>query len=297
MDPENEANPVADEDVRVDSAEGAETEVTDQTDDQEQDIDPETGEPREANPDDEEDELDLDGEKVKLPKNIAEKVRAGTLRQQDYTRKTMELAEARKAFEAQKAQELEYTTTLKEEIGKVAGLQMQLKAFEGVQWAQLDPQQYHRYRAHYDQLKDELSAAQADLSQKEAGLTSQRAESLAKARQEAAAVLAKDIPGWSPEKARQVAEYAVKEAGVDAGELQEITDPRVWKLFHRAMSAEAELKTLKSKQTKAQAIEKAASVTPARTTKGTFASTGPRDNQPVDEWLRQRNAQLAKRRG
>ena len=295
MELQDETNPVADEDVRVDSAEGVET-ADDQIEDQASG-ETEGEESDETNPADEDDEIDLGPEKVKLPKSLSEKLKPHLMMQADYTRTTQELAEKAKAFEARKAQELEYTTTLKEEIGKVAGLQMQLKAFEGVQWAQLDPQQYHRYRAHYDQLKDELSAAQADLSQKEAGLTSQRAESLAKARQEAAAVLAKDIPGWSPEKARQVAEYAVKEAGVDAGELQEITDPRVWKLFHRAMSAEAELKTLKSKQTKAQAIEKAASVTPARTTKGTFASTGPRDNQPVDEWLRQRNAQLAKRRG
>lgn len=297
MDLNDEANPVADEDVRVDSAEGAEPEVIDQGDELEQQYDPETGEPIEANPEEEEDELDLDGEKVKLPKNIAEKVKAGTLRMQDYTRKTTELAEQRKATEAQKAAQEELFTSLREDIGQVTALKHQLKAFEGIEWGQLDPQTYHRYRVHEDQLKRELTTAEAALNEKEAGLKSQREQSLAKARQEAAAVLAKDIPNWGADTARQVIEHGIETYGLTPDEAREMVDPRLWKMLHDNRSMKAELTALKSKQAKATAVQASAAVKPAAPTKGSFAGAGVHDKLPAAEWVRRRNAELAKRAG
>jgi len=296
MDPTDEANLAADDDAYVNTAEGAETEATDQTDEQEQLYDPETGEPIEATPE-EEDELDLDGEKVKLPKKLAEKVKAATLRMQDYTRKTMDLAEQRKATEAQKAAQEELFTALRDDIGMVSALKHQLKAFEGIDWTALDPQTYHRYRVHEDQLRRELTNAEAGLNEKEAGLKSQRDESLAKARQEAAAVLAKDIPNWGAETARQVIEHGMQAYGLTTDEAREMVDPRLWRMLHDNRTMKAELDALKSKQAKATAIQASASVKPAAPTKGSFSGAGVHDKLPTEEWARRRNAELAKKRG
>lgn len=290
MEPTDEANPAVDE---YEATQGAETEVI-ETD--EVQYDPDTGEPVEPEPE-EEDELDLDGDKVKLPKKLAEKVKAGILRQQDYTRKTMELAEQRKATEAQKAAQEELFTSLRDDIGMVNALKHQLKAFEGIDWTQLDPQTYHRYRVHEDSLKRELSTAEAGLNEKEAGLKSQREQALATARQEAAAVLARDIPNWGAETARQVIEHGIQGYGLTPDEVREMVDPRLWKILHDNRSMKAELDTLKSKQAKATAVQASASVKPAAPTKGSFSGAGVHDKLPAEEWARRRNAEVAKKRG
>lgn len=294
MDPNDEANLAADD--YVEPADGAEAEATDQIDGQEQLYDPETGEPIEATPAEEEDELDLDGEKVKLPKKIAEKVRAATLRMQDYTRKTMDLAEQRKANETQKAAQEELFTTLRDDIGMVSALKHQLKAFEGIDWTALDAQTYHRYRVHEDQLRRELTTAEAGLNEKEAGLKSQRDESLVKARQEAAAVLAKDIPNWGADTARQVIEHGMQAYGLTTDEAREMVDPRLWRMLHDNRTMKAELDGLKSKQAKATAVQASAAVKPAATTKGAAPVVGLSDRQTTDEWLRRRNAEIARKR-
>src|SRR6476646_10025915 len=94
-------NPVGGEDTASatlgeDTGVGAEG----QTDDQQFDDD---GNPI-AQPEEEE-EVELDDLKLKVPKTAAEKLKAlqeGNLRQADYTRKTQELAEQRKAFETER---------------------------------------------------------------------------------------------------------------------------------------------------------------------------------------------------
>ena len=54
----------------------------------------------EAAPPEEEEELDIDGNPLKVPKSLAEKLRARMMMQADYTQKTQTLAEQRKVLEA-----------------------------------------------------------------------------------------------------------------------------------------------------------------------------------------------------
>src|SRR6478735_5451895 len=51
---------------------------------------------------DEDEEVELDDLKLKVPKDQAQKVREAMLRQADYTRKTQEVAEERKALQAER---------------------------------------------------------------------------------------------------------------------------------------------------------------------------------------------------
>jgi hypothetical protein len=73
-------------------------------------------------------------------------------------------------------------------------------------------------------------------------------------------------------------------------------DPRTFKVLARLHKAETELAHLKAQNTKAQQAAKQAAVTPAKAVgqRAGGYKPGLDDSLPADEWLRRRNAQLAK---
>lgn len=282
-------------------------------------------------------EIDADdGTKLKIPKALEPHL----LRQADYTKKTQALAEQARAVEAEKstletrAAEIEASrTALPAEHQRIAiidhtieAVKAQIAEFEDdIDWdkfraqAAEDPAQrvlYDRTRLAWDAAKDRLNqlntergTAEKDLSTKDAErLTAQRtasAEASAKAWQETETALADEktgIPGWSPDKAKQLASVAVKEFGVTAEELQHMHDPRQWKLLHTLQSTRDELTkaqaALKQKTT-ADNHSKAQQSTPAAAVKGSGAqardpATPRGDGLGTKEWMARRNAQKAK---
>jgi len=73
-------------------------------------------------------------------------------------------------------------------------------------------------------------------------------------------------------------------------------DTRTFKVLARLHKAETELAQLKAQTQKAQQAAKQASVTPAKAVgqRAGGYKPGLDDSLPADEWLRRRNAQLAK---
>ena len=284
-------------------------------------------------------EIDADdGTKLKVPKALEPHL----LRQADYTKKTQALAEQTRAVEAEKstlearAAEIEASrTALPAEHQRIAildhtiaGVQAQIAAFQDdVDWdtfraqAAEDPAQkalYDKTRLAWDAAKDRLNTlnaergtAEKDLSTKEqARLEDARVkaeEASANAWKETEAALADEktgIPGWSPEKAKQLASVAVKEFGVTAEELQAMHDPRQWRVFNALQTTRDELAkaqaALKQKTT-ADNHGKAQQSTPAAAVKGSGASARdpatPRgDGLSTEQWIARRNAQVAKQR-
>ena len=252
---------------------------------------PET-EAEEAQPDPEEDEIELEGQKYKIPKAVKPLV----MMQADYTRKTQEVAEQRRALEAEKAQQAELVKTLRVEIGTVYALEAQKAQFDAVsvdQWAELyaqDPEQYRQLQAQQQRLSLELDRARQDLTQKEQAALHEANANRVKAVQEATEVLQKEIPGWSPEYAGKLADFATSAIGVTRDELRDTLDPRMWKLLHLAHGQATKAQT----EQKAQQQAKLADVKPAATTKGAAKSSDLSDDLPMSEWLRRREAQLRK---
>ena len=268
-------------------------------------------------------DVEYEGKSYKVPKELKDAL----LRQRDYTAKTTELAEQRRAFEAEqqtwKSQREESMAALPEEHAKVAvisnnmqGVQARIAELEKIDWptwrAQVinlpddDPNkaQYRQYRTAYDAAREtladyerELATAKNDLSTKEQQRLASQQEALAKARQETSAALIAE--GWDQDRVTKVAEFGIKELGLTAEELRDATDPRTWKSLDRLVKAEEEVKrltaALKQHET-ANRNSKAQEVTPAAKAKGSGASArdpaSPRgDGLSTEEWMRRRNAQ------
>lgn len=256
--------------------------------------------------DDDLEEVEFDGVKARVPPAI----KAGLMRNADYTRKTQEVAEVRKALDQREqalSQQAETVQSLAEDYGKVHALNTQIKALEAVDWDALDREamasddpiaaqaEINKLERQYRRLVAERDTAQKDLDGKVEERRLQSEREVANAMQETSRQLADPKTGikdWGPEKARALADLAASE-GVSIEEIKH-ADARTWKLLDRLHRAEA----LVAKQTKATNISKAqAAGEPAKKVVGkSVPPSGLDDRLSQQEWLRRRNAQIAERR-
>jgi hypothetical protein len=198
-----------------------------------------------------------DGKKYSVPKALKDSL----LRQSDYTRKTQEVAEQRKAFEAQQEQfrqMVQLQTQSGEKLAEMRMIDQQLEAYKAVDWDALQEQDPHEYMRH-DRIHRGLMQKRQDVQTEHQRATGelqqrQRAEH-AKAVQENSRRIAEMIPDWSPERAREVRDYGLK-AGISESELNTVYKASHIALLHKAMQFDklAEKRTQKPKPAPAQPV-------------------------------------------
>ncbi len=234
-------------------------------------------------------ELELDGETHVLPAAL----KGAFLRQADYTRKTQELSEHRRALEAERRAMAEHRDAMQGELGDravLAALDRSLDEYEGVDWdalAQTEPEQAQALWTRFQETlaaREQLAYAVAHHDER---ARLQAAREVAEAMAETGRQLSREIDGWSPEVAARLVEYAAA-FGVTREELAQTADPRLWKLLHRAFQAEMAGRDA----ARAQAVE----VRPAVTVAGRGEAAGVRDALSTREWMRRRNEQAARGR-
>lgn len=270
-------------------------------------------------------EIEHDGAKYKVPKALKE----AFLRQADYTKKTQEVADQRRAFETQqqaweqqRTQQAEFVKELRTEIGTVERLTADFKAYDGVDWraaqmqiAQLaaNPQtqaealqaqaQYNLAWSQFTALERELTQAKSQLSEKETRLAAEQTQRVQAALREAFTTLQRDVPGFNQDLASKIVDHGMKAFGLTPEEARQMADPRIWKLLHSDQSKTSEIEKLKAENAKlrgqrtAQANNQAAQqIRPVPRVAGKAPVAGLDDRLSSDEWLKRRNAQVAKRR-
>jgi len=252
----------------------------------------------------EQEEVEYDGLKLRVPKDAAQKVRDALLRQADYTRKTQELAEQRRAFEAERGAVQQAS---KQEIAaqaEMVAIDRQIAGYANVDWAgemQAVRQNGDQDRliliqtelARYTQFKDQRGTA----AQKYASLAQQR---ISNAQQEAArrmeegrAAVAAQIEGWD-EIAPRVMEAGISHYRFTADELNSFADPRFAIVLNDARQWRDHLDKTKAATRHAAAQQ----ATPAARTSGSGIPPGKLDDRlSAEEWMRRRNAEVAKRGG
>lgn len=220
-------------------------------------------------------EEELEGVKLRGKKEALERIKAERLMQQDYTKKTMSLAEERRAAQAEReqfTQVRELHTKMDQELFQLRSVDARLNQLRGVNFAALS-QQNPEYA---QQLRDELIQLQAYRPQLEGSITQKQQQlhlneqrETAKLFSEAQAFLMREIKGWSPAKDAELETYA-KSHGVNTGELGKflLRNPQIAVLIDKAQKWD---KSIKERMTTIK--QQAAAPKPPSRVEGGKAST------------------------
>ena len=291
---DNATNPVVEETAvstapEVETNDAPQNEAT-ETDEPEFD---ENGEPISAPaPVEETEEVDFEGQKVKVPKLIKDAL----LRHADYTRKTQELAEQRKSFEASRNTSLAQDREFVDALASVRSHDAHLEQYKNVDWTtleQTDPAAAQQHWRIFSQLKEGRTQAErtAMNAQQRLAMESQRAR--ATRLQEVQAKLPTIIPDWTPDLDVKLANFGTAE-GLTRDELADATlrNPA----FVRILNLARQQVEATKKQATEKRIASSQSVKPAVE----IGSKAPAGKDPVrmgtDEWMRWRSQQLSKRK-
>lgn len=191
-------------------------------------------------------EFEWNGKPIRGPKGLKD----GVLMQADYTKKTQEVAETRKALEARQAeldQQAKATEDDLRERAQLVNIDDQL-----AEYAKLTPADWDTHHAndpmgtdrawrHYQMLQQERAKLAQTVEGRKTERTAKAQQEFAKRVQETKAFAEKEIKGWSPELSTKVFQYA-KEEGVPASFLEANMSPTLIKLLHRAYVGTESLK-------------------------------------------------------
>lgn len=248
-------------------------------------------------------ELDIDGEPIRVPKTLAEKLKARMMMQADYTQKTQALAEQRREIEAQRqATQWESQTreALFNEEAQLLSVRSRLNQFAQVNWQGLaaeDAGQYAALHAEYTQLKDIHDGLSGQVEGRKHQLASMQEQVTAISLERALVDLSSPDPsnGWDgkfdADKSRKFTDFLMKK-GANPEVLRTILDPLSIKIINLAMIGDETLRksnaTLKKAPTEAK---------PVPTVVSGKTRTGPSnpDKLPMDQWLKWRESDLAKK--
>jgi len=236
-------------------------------------------------------EIERDGKKAKVPAWLKPEL----MMQADYTRKTQELAEVRKAVEAERTA---FQQASEQEIsarGNLVAIDNQLAQFAKVDWNAFhdsDPFEAQKAFTQYQLLRDARTQTETHLGRLQQERTVNEQREAAKRLEEGAAEIAKAIPEWSPTTAAKLVEAGQKHFGFSKEDLDGIDDPKLVIALNAAVKwFEHEAQTKKAKS-----IVKAQEVTPAaKVGRSSAPPTGLDDRLSTAEWTRRRNEQLLKR--
>lgn len=245
-------------------------------------------------PEADEEDIEHDGQKYRVPKAL----KPALMMQADYTRKTQELAEQRKAFEASREQSQKSDAEHIQAHAEVVSLDQAIQQWSQVDWdayqAQ-DPQAAMRDWRRFQELKEARQSKASELQQKEQQRALDQQRSHAKRVEESAAVLARDIPGWNDKLVQELDAFGGQLGFTPEERFRLSADPRIVKILHQAFVATQSQKQAKTVQ---QITEKAA-VKPVTTVRGTTARPSVNalsDRSSTSDWMKARNEQVRKGR-
>jgi len=180
-----------------------------------------------------------DGTEVDL-----DELKRGYLRQSDYTRKTQEVAEHRKALEQAGQQFVQSQDVLAENLNlALSVVEPQLAELAGTDWdalAQEDAYAYAEKRALFDQAQARYNKLMESAQQVVQAQKTQQQQQLQARLQQEAQKLQMAIPDFAdPSKAKalktKISEYAVEKVGLTESEAKGISDHRIILLLQKAM--------------------------------------------------------------
>jgi hypothetical protein len=284
-----ENEPIAEAEAPIEQQEAVEPQ-------DEEALEPVEGEEGEQpNPDDDLEEFDWNGQKIKGPKGLKD----GVLMHADYTRKTQATAEKERALEARAAQIEQASKAGEEEMNARAAMisiDSDLKSYENVDWDAWEAQDLFAAQAGFRKFQ-QLQAARGQvagyLDKQQTARTERTQQETAKRLQETRQFAETKIKGWTPELDSKITEFATKELGFDWNTLKNAYTPAVYRALYLAHIGHAALQK--------QAVAPKPTGQPAAvpltkiTARANPPPVGLDDRLSIDEWNKRRQAQIAKR--
>ena len=239
-------------------------------------------------------EFEFEGEKYTVPAAL----KGALMMHRDYTQKTQEVAEQRKALETEKeqfTQQSKLQTEHLQDVARLTSIDEQLEQYRTIDWDRARAEQPEEANAAFQQftlLRDQRDGVVSSLQQKHAEVTQQAQQETAKRLETARDYAQREIQNWSPELESKLSDFA-KGHGIEPELVRQaaVTNPATLKIIHLAYLGEQFLE-----KQRAAAKPKPKEVKPVAKVKGSGAPQGgPRDDQSSEDWLKARNRQLAKR--
>lgn len=228
----------------------------------------------------------IDGEEVEV---TLDELQSGYSRQQDYTRKTQELAQQRKIIEQQQ-QELAQRDAIYAQLLPKLEAQLSADLANEPDWNRLyedDPVGYVREKQLWDERKEKLKATQAENQRLQQEAMAKQQEQLVKFVEYGQQKLLEIVPEWkNPEIAQQeklaIRDYGINTLGYTAQEMDSIYDYRALLGLRNAWLNNKTVEATKKKPTEKAparvarpgAVTKVKSVAPAKRAKQRLAKTG-----------------------
>ena len=220
------------------------------------------------------------------------------LRQADYTRKTQELAQHKRALIAEReavARQAQAVGQGRNGDVQLAALDHQLAELQGVDWrafAAHDPHAAQALWSRFQALAQSRDSLAESLAHHASRAQLQAAREAAARMAATGQALQREIDGWSPELAAKLVDYA-RGHGVTLQEMGAADDPRVWKILHCAYQGDS----ARRQDGAAASAARIQAVRPAIMVSGSAAGGGGvRDELATKEWMKRRNEQMRKGR-
>lgn len=285
------------EDAPTNPVEGEDNAAATLPDDQEVDNEAQNDEPEldddgnPIEPPEESEEIEHDGKKYAVPRALKPLL----LMQADYTKKTQEVAELKRAVETERQALHQSSQAELDTYAAAKSMEAQLAQYERIDWDawhEQDPFSASAATSKYQVLQRQYNQAMGHLSNLRGQRTFQQQQETAKRMEEGRAVLTREVPGWNDDLKAKLLDFAGG-YGFSRAELDDLeADPRVAKVLHAAFTGSKTTQAAK----KVQSNLTAQAVQPAAVVKARSAPvTGLDDRLSAAEWTRRRNEQLRKR--
>ncbi len=197
------------------------------------------GDSQEQTTEEETDEIEVDGAKFALPKTAAEKIKAERLMHADYTRKTQAHAEDVRAFEEQsKKRNADFEQDFADRA-RLHNIGESIKQYGQVDWRaawEHNPIEAGQAQAQFQALLAEKQNLEGSIAQKQQSRALEEQQAIAKLTQDAEAYVAREIPGWTPQRGEELKQYAAAQ-GMQLNQQVArtiIENPALLKIMHKA---------------------------------------------------------------
>ena len=225
-------------------------------------------------------EIELDGKKYAIPAALKDSF----LRQADYTRKTQEVAELRKAAEYERAairQAVEADEQAAELKSDIRTVDKSLKQFENVDWGRFAaeaPAQAQAAMMQYQQLQMQRQQLADGLTKHEQTSRQAREQANQAALAQAHAELLQAMPDFNRDLAIKIMDSTVSAYGYTPEEMATITDPRQVRILRDAMM-------WRESQAKLKTAQQPTPAKPVTTVKPSSKPTINPDKMTTAEWM------------